>query len=85
MTGATALAAHGVAPRAAMSATRYEIHIKGKVSRQILAAFEGMEVKIGSADTILRGPMLDQAALNGLLDRISALGLELIEVRRMPE
>jgi hypothetical protein len=68
-----------------VSSPGYEIHIKGRVSEQLLAVFEGMEASEQSVETVLRGPVPDQAALHGLLDRIQALGLELIEVRRVPE
>lgn len=68
-----------------MRAAIYEIHIKGRMSEQLLAAFEGMDATLQSTETVLRGPALDQAALRGLLDRIQALGLELVEVRRLPE
>ncbi|HEY3828663.1 MAG TPA: hypothetical protein VGL57_05655 [Solirubrobacteraceae bacterium] len=68
-----------------MSSTGYEIHIKGRVSEQLLSVFEGMEASEQSVETVLRGPVSDQAALHGLLDRIQALGLELIEVRRLSE
>lgn len=37
------------------------------------------------AETVLHGEIVDQAALHGILDRVQALGLELIEVRRLPE
>jgi hypothetical protein len=67
------------------AAAGYEIHIRGLVSEQLLAVFEGMEASERSAETVLRGPVTDQAALHGLLDRIQALGLELIEVRRVSE
>jgi hypothetical protein len=63
----------------------YEIRIKGRMSEQLLSAFEGMDATVQSVETVLRGPVLDQAALHGLLDRIQALGLELIEVRRLSE
>ena len=63
----------------------YEIHIKGRVSRELLDSFEGMDATVQSVETVLRGPVIDQAALHGLLDRIQALGLELVEVRRLPE
>jgi hypothetical protein len=63
----------------------YEIRIKGRMSAQLLSAFEGMDATVQSMETVLRGPVLDQAALHGLLDRIQALGLELVEVRRLPE
>jgi hypothetical protein len=36
-------------------------------------------------ETVLHGPVEDQAALHGLIRRIEALGLELIEVRRLPD
>jgi hypothetical protein len=35
-------------------------------------------------ETVLHGPVRDQAELHGLIDRIQALGLELVEVRRLP-
>jgi hypothetical protein len=60
----------------------YEIHIKGTLSQEVLSSFEGMTATVQPAETILRGPALDQAALHGLLDRIQMLGLELVEVRR---
>jgi len=63
----------------------YEIHIKGRVSAQLLSVFEGMEASEQSVETVLRGPVADQAALHGLLDRVQALGLELIEVRRVSD
>jgi len=61
----------------------YEIRIRGRISEQVLASFEGMQATVCAAETVLRGQPLDQAALHGLLDRIQALGLELIEVRRV--
>lgn len=64
-------------------AAAYEIRIAGRVGEQLLSAFEGMEATVGSRETVLRGPVLDQAALYGLLDRVQALGLELVEVRRL--
>lgn len=69
-----------------VSQASYEIHIKGRVSNELLVAFEGMDatVQSESVETVLRGPVVDQAALHGLLDRIQALGLELVEVRRLP-
>jgi hypothetical protein len=63
----------------------YEIRIKGRMSAQLLSVFEGMDATVQPMETVLHGPVLDQAALHGLLDRIQALGLELLEVRRLPE
>jgi hypothetical protein len=67
-----------------VSSNDYEIRIKGRVSAEVLSAFEGMDATVQSAETVLSGPLLDQAALYGLLERIRALGLELVEVRRLP-
>jgi hypothetical protein len=65
--------------------TSYEIHIKGRLSAQLLATFKGMDATIQSVETVLRGPVIDQAALHGLLDHIQELGLELVEIRRLPD
>jgi hypothetical protein len=43
-----------------------------------------MDVDFASTETVLHGPVADQTGLHGLLDRIQSLGLELIEVRRLP-
>jgi hypothetical protein len=62
----------------------YEIRVRGRLSDSLMAAFEGMEASVEPVETVIHGPVLDQAALYGLLDRIQALGLELVEVRRLP-
>jgi hypothetical protein len=63
----------------------YEIRIRGRVSQTVLDTFEQMESSAERVETILHGPVRDQAELHGLLHRIQALGLELVEVRRLPE
>jgi len=64
---------------------RYEIRIRGRLTDSMLAVFEGLTASVEPGETVLRGPVRDQAALYGLLDRIQSLGLELVEVRRLPE
>lgn len=68
-----------------VKAVSYEIRIKGKVGEPVLETFGDLDASIKPAETVLRGPITDQAALHGLLDRIQALGLELIEVKQVPE
>ena len=62
----------------------YEIRVRGRISPALLESFEGMESEVEPVETVLHGPVRDQAELHGLIDRIQALGLELIEVRRLP-
>ena len=68
-----------------MPDTRYEIRIRGRVSAAVLESFDPMESDVEPVETILHGPVRDQAELHGLLHRLQSLGLELIEVRRLPE
>ena len=63
----------------------YEIRVRGRLSDSLVAAFEGMRASVEPVETVLHGPVQDQAALYGLLDRIQALGLELVELRRLPD
>jgi hypothetical protein len=63
---------------------RYEIRVRGRVSAATLSSFEGMDADVASTETVLHGPVADQTGLHGLLDRIQSLGLELVEVRRLP-
>ncbi len=68
----------------ATSEARYEIRIRGRVSPAVLQTFDPLESDVERVETILHGPIRDQAELHGLLHRVQALGLELIEVRRLP-
>ena len=62
----------------------YEIRIKGRLSDSLLAAFEGLTASVEPVETVLHGPVQDQSSLHGLLDQIQSLGLELVEIRRLP-
>jgi hypothetical protein len=62
----------------------YEIRIKGRLSDAVLSAFEGLSATVEPVETVLHGPVQDQAALQGLLRQIQSLGLELVEIRRLP-
>ena len=62
----------------------YEIRIKGHLSDSLVAAFEGLSASVEPVETVLHGPVGDQSSLHGVLDRIQSLGLELVEIRRLP-
>jgi hypothetical protein len=68
-----------------MAATKYEFRIRGRLSDTILARFEMLESDAGRVETVLHGPVRDQAELHGIIERVQALGLELMEVRRLPD
>jgi hypothetical protein len=69
---------------AAMTATNYEITVRGRLSRTLTSEFEQLDLMVESepARTVVHGSIEDLSALYGLLRRIEALGLELIEVHR---
>lgn len=58
----------------------YELAFKGAASDTLAGAFEGCDVTTGRGVTIVRSGIPDQAALQGLIARINALGLELLDV-----
>jgi hypothetical protein len=62
----------------------YQIRVRGVLGRTIRSAFPALQAQAKDGDTVLTGPLADQAALYGVLAAAEALGLELIEVRRMP-
>lgn len=66
----------------------YEIKIQGQLDPQRSKWFEGMDLYIenresGLAVTRIAGPVVDQPALHGLLNKIRDLNLTLISVRRI--
>jgi hypothetical protein len=60
----------------------YEIRVRGLLGDMLLGAFPDLRAQAQGTETVLTGPLVDQAALYGLLAQLEALGLELLEVRR---
>jgi hypothetical protein len=60
----------------------YQIRIRGRLGQTMRRAFPALHAETHGEDTLLAGALADQAALFGVLTRIEALGLELVEVRR---
>jgi len=59
---------------------RYEITFAGQAGSTLRAEFDDCEVAVGPDTTTLRAELPDQAALSGLVLRITGLGLEVIDV-----
>jgi hypothetical protein len=59
----------------------YEIRIKGHLASPLTGWFEGLTITLEEdGNTLLSGPVVDQAALYGLLKKIRDLGLPLLSV-----
>jgi len=59
----------------------YQIRIKGHLGRQWTDWFEGLTItQEENGDTLLTGPVVDQAALYGLLRKVRDLGMPLLSV-----
>lgn len=63
--------------------SRYEIRVKGVPDERWTAWFEGLQVTSAGQETVISGPVTDQAALHGLLAKVFDLGLFLISVRQL--
>ena len=65
-------------------AGRYEIRLQGHLEPHWAAWFDGLRLTHErDGTTILAGPVVDQAALHGLLQRVRDLGLPLIAVMQV--
>ena len=64
----------------------YEIRFKGHLSSHCAQMFQGLEMVRGpGGETVLTGPVIDQAALHGILNRIRDLGVPLLSVKRLSQ
>jgi hypothetical protein len=64
-----------------MRSQTYEITFRGEAGTTLRAEFDDCEVTIGPGTTTLRAELPDQAALAGLVQRITGLNLEVIGLR----
>jgi hypothetical protein len=62
----------------------YEIRVLGALGPAAREAFDGLLVDVEPTTTVLSGD-LEQADLHDLLDRVRALGLELVDVKLTPD
>ena len=67
----------------ATSPCLYAIRIKGSLGATALSAFPTMVSEIKGGETVLTGLLEDRSALFGVLGQIEALGLDLLELRKI--
>jgi hypothetical protein len=61
----------------------YEIRVRGHLGAPMLRAFPALAARRQGEDTLLIGCLQDQAAVYGVIARLEALGLELLELHRL--
>jgi len=65
--------------------TVYQIRVKSHLGPDWTDWFEGLTVTPGEdGDTLLTGPVVDQAALHGLLKKVRDLGMLLLSINQVP-
>lgn len=63
----------------------YAIRLRGHLDARWADWFDGLHITLEEdGDTLLTGPIMDQAALHGLLKKVRDLGLPLISVEPIP-
>lgn len=68
------------------ASVRYAFLVGGELSERVLAAFPELKVsETAVAHTTLYGPVRNPTELRGMLARFDALGLTLVEMRRLPD
>lgn len=73
-----------ISPGRQPSRGRYEIRLKGHLDARWAAWFDGLTLTYGpDGTTLLHGPVVDQAALHGLLQKTRDLGLPLLSVQHI--
>jgi len=62
----------------------YQIRVAGHLGRHWAGVFDGLDIRLEeSGETLLTGPVVDQAALHGVLRRIRDTGMTLLSVQRV--
>ena len=62
----------------------YTFRVSGRLTPALLGALHPLQAMAASTYTLLVARVIDRSALHGYIARIEALGLELVELRRLP-
>jgi hypothetical protein len=65
-----------------LTPTRYRITVRGRLTKRLASAFEGLDLQPGTGQTILVGEIRDQSHLFGVLNLVREMGLDLVSVER---
>src|ERR1700730_2178396 len=68
---------------AALPPSYYEIRVIGVLPPEALLDFDRLNASVEPVETVLHGPLQDQAALHGLLARLQTFGVQVLAVRRL--
>lgn len=63
----------------------YEIRVEGTLPPEALLDFERLSSSVQRVETVVHGPLQDQAALYGFLARLETFGVQVLEVRRLQD
>jgi hypothetical protein len=75
----------GLSPTTPDQAPQYEIRVAGRLASRWSAWFDGLSVAPETdGTTVLRGPVVDQAALHGVLQKLRDVGIPLVSLRQIP-
>jgi len=66
-----------------VASSYYEIRVAGVLPPEVLLDFERLTAAVEPVETVVHGPLADQAALGGLLARLETFGVEVLELRRL--
>ncbi len=73
-----------VPPADPIGALHYEIRLKGHLGARWASSFEGMSLTNDSdGTTAIRGPVVDQAAMHGLLQKLRDIGIPLVSISQV--
>jgi hypothetical protein len=61
----------------------YEIRLRGRLDPRWSTRFDAMTLTTGDGFSLLRGPVVDQAALHGLLHQLRDIGLPLVSITQL--
>ena len=68
---------------AGVPSSYYEIRVSGTLPPEALLDFDRLSASVEPVETVVHGPIQNQAALNGLLARLEEFGIQVLEIRRL--